>query len=336
MTTRRRFLSIAATAGTLAGLGLPVRATPAVTPGSVWRGTALGAPAALTLVHPDRRFARATIAACVAEIERLEAIFSLYRPQSAISQLNRDGTLRTPPAELVELLSFALSLARASQGAFDPTVQPLYRTFAEHFAHAGATPAGPGRQAIARAQAAVDHQHVELEAGRIRLHRPGMAITLNGVAQGFITDRVGALLRRTGFEHVLVDVGEALAIGRRADGEPWRAAVADPHEHGRTLFELELGTAPGALPALATSAGGGTRFSPSSRLHHLLDPRSGTSAMHHAAVTVAAAHASLADGLSTALSIIEPSRAAGLLARWPEARAWLVDDQGEVVRLGTA
>src|SRR5690606_20625021 len=130
-----------------------------------------------------------------------------------------------------------------------------------------------------------------------------MAITLNGVAQGFITDRVGGLLRSAGFDNVLVDIGEALALGRHADGAPWRAAIADPLGGNRHLFELEIGNTPGALPALATSAGSGTRFGESARLHHLLDPRTGTSASHHAGVTVAATRATLADGLSTTLSV---------------------------------
>ncbi|HRO60808.1 MAG TPA: FAD:protein FMN transferase [Burkholderiaceae bacterium] len=334
MATRRRFLAIAASSAALAGLP-PLRATAAGLPASsVWRGTALGASASMMLVHPDRDYARTTIARCVDEIERLEAIFSLYRSDSALVRLNRDGRLDEPPGELVELLSFALSLARRSGGAFDPTVQPLYRLYAEHFARPGADPGGPPPTAVAAVLASVDHQAVEVEAAAIELHRPRMAVTLNGVAQGFITDRIGAMLRRAGFENVLIDIGEALAIGHRADGREWRAAVADPARQGRTLFELAMGEDPGSLPALATSSGRGTRFGPGTRLHHLLDPRSGVSADHHAAVSVAAPRATLADGLSTALSIVPPARAASL-ASWPDARAWFVDAGGSVSAAGT-
>lgn len=331
MNTRRRFLAIAASAGAMAGLPAFARAGTGAT--STWKGVALGAPASLTLVHPDREFARATIDRCVAEIDRLESIFSLYRPQSALVRLNAAGVLVQPPVELVELLSFALSMARQSEGAFDPTVQPLYRLLAGHFAQPGASPTGPDARAIGRVLESIGHRHVELDAGLIRLHRPAMAITLNGVAQGFITDRVGGLLRRAGFDNVLVDIGEALALGHRADGAPWRAAIADPLGGNRRLFELEIGDAPGALPALATSAGNGTRFGESTRLHHLLDPRTGTSTGHHASVTVAATRATLADGLSTTLSVAPPERAPAILAAWPEVRAWFVESDGRIQRL---
>lgn len=334
MNTRRRFLAIAASAGAIAGLPALARADLDTSATSVWKGVALGAVASMTLVHPDRDLARATIRQCVAEIDRLESVFSLYRPQSALVRLNTAGVLVQPPAELVELLSFALSMARRSQGAFDPTVQPLYRLLAEHFARSRATSAGPDAREIGRVLESIGHQHVELEAGRITLHRPGMAITLNGVAQGFVTDRVGDLLRRAGFDNVLVDIGEAVALGRRADGSPWRATIADPLGSRRSLFELEIGDAPGALPALATSAGSGSRFGASSSLHHLLDPRTGTSASHHAGVTVAAPRATLADGLSTTLSVAAPERAPAILAAWPQARAWFVEADGRIERLG--
>ncbi|MFP5407500.1 MAG: FAD:protein FMN transferase, partial [Gammaproteobacteria bacterium] len=138
------------------------------------------------------------------------------------------------------------------------------------------------------------------------------------------------LLRANGLENVLVDLGEGRAAGHRADGRPWRAAVADPADPERTLFDLPLGGAPGMLAALATSGGYGTRFGPDPLVHHLLDPATGRSANYFASVSVAAPRATLADGLSTALSIVTPSGTDALLAAYPSARAWFVDGAGRV------
>ena len=110
---------------------------------------------------------------------------------------------------------------------------------------------------------------------------------------------------------VLVDLGEARALGQRPGGGAWRAALADPRDPARSLLELPLGEERGALPALATSAGYGTRFGPDPRLHHLLDPHTGRSANHWLSVSVAAPSATLADGLSTALSILGPAARRG-------------------------
>jgi len=334
MTNRRRFVSIVAAcaaAGPFSAVPALAAAAPAV---SVWKGTAMGALASMTLVHPDRAMAQTLIARCVDEIDRLESVFSLYRADSALSRLNAAGELHEPPHELVELLSTALDLARQSDGVFDPTVQPLYRLYADHFASPHAAAAGPSPQLLAVTLRSVDFSAVEMRADRIRFRRPGMAITLNGIAQGFVTDRVADMLRAAGFDDVLVDLGEVRALGRRPDGGPWRAAIRDPGHRDRALFELPLGDRGGALPALATSSGHGMSFGSDPRFHHLFDPRTGRSASHHASVSVAASRATLADGLSTALSVLAPARAGALLAGYPTARAWLVDASGRVDTLG--
>lgn len=327
MPTRRRFVSIiagCAAASPLASLG---KGAPQV---SVWKGVAMGAAASMTLVHPDRAKAQALIGACGDEIDRLESILSLYRADSALSRLNAAGELRDPPAELVELLSTALALARDSGGAFDPTVQPLWRLYADHFAAPDAAAAGPSPAAIARVLRAVDHRAVEVGARRIRLQRPGMAITLNGIAQGYVTDRAIELLRTAGFDDVLVDLGEARVRGARPGGGAWRATVTDPRDDERLLFELQLGETRGALPALATSAGAGTPLGPDPRINHLFDPHTGRSANRHLSVSVAAPRATLADGLSTTLAVLAPARVDALLAAYPTVRAYLVDADGKL------
>lgn len=331
MLIRRRFVSIMAGCAALSPLTSLREAFAAASPTvSVWKGVVMGAQASMTLVHPQRDKAQALIGECAAEIDRLEAILSLYRSDSALSRLNATGELRDPPNELVELLSFALALSRASGGAFDPTVQPLYRLYADHFAAPDARVVGPTRQAIARVLRVVDYREVEVNADRIRLHRTGMAITLNGIAQGYVTDRVTELLRAAGFDDVLIDLGEARVRGHRPGGGAWRAAIADPRRPRHTLLDLPLGEGAGALPALATSAGAGTRFSADPRLHHLLDPHTGRSANHYLSVSVAAPRATLADGLSTTLSVLAPSSAAALLGSYSSVRAYLIDAQGQL------
>jgi len=332
MGDRRRFLSIvAACAASAPFAGARAGAAAGAV---VWRGTAMGALASMTLVEPDREKAQALVQRCVDEIDRLESVFSLYRPDSSLSRLNAASELRDPPLELVELLSQSLDLARSSGGAFDPTVQPLYRLYAAHFALPGASAAGPSPAAIAATLRKVGFAGVELRADLIRLRRPGMAITLNGIAQGFVTDRVADLLRGAGLVNLMIDLGEARAYGHSARGDSWRAAIADPRQPRRTLFELPLGDGAAALPALATSAGYGTTFGTDPRIHHLFDPATGRSANRHLSVSVAAPRAALADGLSTALSVMPAERAARLLADYPSVRAWLVDASGGVERLG--
>ena len=140
--TRRRFLGIAASAGGLALL--PIRTARAASSDlHIWRGVALGADACLQLHHPDPAESNRLIRLCLEEVGRLERLFSLYRPDSALVRLNRTGELADPPMDMVRLLSEAARFSRLTDGAFDVTVQPLWRLYADHFARSGADPAGP-------------------------------------------------------------------------------------------------------------------------------------------------------------------------------------------------
>lgn len=280
--TRRRALGLLAAA---AGLPLVARAGQATAEVVTWHGRALGAPATLVLHHPDRAAAERLVTACVAELERLEGVLSLYRSESALSELNRTGALAAPPPELVAILGDCRLYHALTAGAFDPTIQPLWRLYANHFA-AGGGPAGPAPAQVADALARVGFDAVEVSPDRIALTRRGMALTLNGIAQGWITDRIADRLRAAGVTSTLVDMGEIRAVGPH----PWQVGIPGPND-GRILALTDR--------AVATSAAAGFSFDPAGRFTHIIDPRSGATPNPYASVTVIAPTAAAADALST-------------------------------------
>ncbi|MGM0583648.1 MAG: FAD:protein FMN transferase [Pseudomonadota bacterium] len=302
MTTRRRFLTILAGAGA----GLALGPTPAAGGVTRWRGVALGARATIALAHPE---AERLIATARDEIARLEAVFSLYREDSALMRLNRAGALEGPPMELVELLGLAGRVHGATGGAFDPTVQPLWRLHARYAAEGTRPPA----EAVAEAQARAGFGHVRVSAGRVAFARDGMALTLNGIAQGYIADRVAALLAREGLPGALIETGEIRAIGARPDGTPWRVGLEDGA--GGLAAEVALRDR-----AVATSAPAGTLLDAAGRVGHIIDPRTGRPGGRWRSVSVTAPSAGLADGLSTAFCLMEEDGIRVALARFPEAR----------------
>ncbi len=276
MTTRRRFLTILAGAAVL-----PTLASAAAS----WRGIALGADAKIILDHPD---AEALIASAVAEISRLEGLFSL-RQDSQLTRLNAAGTLANPAPEMLELLSICSQINARTDGAFDPTIQSLWALYAENFA-AGNTPSA--------AQIAAAHtgwQHVRFSPAEVSFAKPDMALTLNGIAQGFIADKVAVLFRAQGVQNVLIDTGEIMALGTAPDGTPWPVTIAN----------TEGQIAPLSNAAIATSAPLGTTFDESGTTSHILDPRTGLPGGQWAQVSVVATTAAMADGLSTAFCLMD-------------------------------
>lgn len=300
---RRRFLAISAAAASVAGRASAAPVTP-----TVWRGQALGAMATIILSHPDPAAAKRLLAACTSEVARLERIFSLYRADSAVSRLNRAGALDIPPLELVDLLSRCATFSALTDGTFDVTVQPLFRRYADHFALVNPDPAGPRVDDVL---GLVDWRRVEVASDRIALTRKGMAVTLNGIAQGFITDRIADLLRAQGMTDVLVDLGELRALGRHPDGRPWGVGIRGRVDEAA----VEL-----ADRALAVSAGSGSPFEASGRLNHLLDPATGRCADPARTVVVQAPEATTADALATAFALMPEKRAYAIAASLGQVR----------------
>jgi thiamine biosynthesis lipoprotein len=222
--TRRRMIAIAATAAGAAflGGGRAAKAGEAVR----WQGSALGAQVSIEIYHPDREEARRLVDICVLDVRRLEQQFSLYRADSAIATLNRTGILVSPDADMVALLKASLQFAELTDGAFDPTVQPLWQLYADHFSSQTPDPQGPSPQKLAATLAKVGHGGLLVSEDRVALTRRGAAITLNGIAQGYATDRVVDRLRSAGLSTTLVNMGEIRAIGARPEGAPWRASAS--------------------------------------------------------------------------------------------------------------
>lgn len=300
---RRRFLAITAAAG-LAGAPGKAGTT------ARWRGIALGAHAKMHLAGLSQEEAAPVFASVVAEIARLEDIFSLYRPESVISRLNRNGDFKAPPAELLHVCSLVSALHHASNGAFDPTIQPLWATLAR--AATSGSELDPAR--IDQTRALIDWSKVQFDTTRISLERPGMALTLNGISQGFITDRVATRLRSFGLTDVLIDIGEIRAMGQSPDGGLWRVGIADP-DGGCCSDRIRL-----ADRALATSAPFGTVLDDGGQTGHILDPATGLTAQSVRQVSVSAERADVADGLSTALCAMDPIRWDWVLSQFPGAR----------------
>jgi len=313
--TRRRMIVIAACAAGSAFLTAG-RTAAAVADPVRWRGSALGAQVSIEIHHPDRAEAERLVERCIQDVRRLEQQFSLYRADSAISTLNRTGILVAPDADMVALLKASLLFGEITDGAFDPTVQPLWQLYAEHFASDSPDSAGPSPQKLADALAKVGRKGLLVSEERVALARHGAAITLNGIAQGYATDRVVERLRAAGLSTTLVDMGEIRAIGARPEGTPWRVGLADPDRPGALTETIDL-----VDRAVATSAGAGFRFDSAGRFTHLFDPATGRSPQRYSTVSVIAPTATEADALSTAFSLMPLSRIEDIVATRPNVQA---------------
>ncbi len=241
------------------------------------------------------------------EIDRLENVFSLFRHDSELSRLNRDGIVAAPAHELRLLMADARRYGALSGGAFDVTIQPLWRLYRRHFARRPNDRDGPGPRAVGHALSLVDYRGIDLDRRLVRLARPGMAVSLNGIAQGYLTDRIAGMLRDAGMTGVLVDLGEIRVVA--ADrGAAWRIGLEDPLRPGAVRGSLSLSSG-----SIATSGGYGSHFDAAGRFHHLFDPATGRCPGGIIAASAIAPTATVADALATSVAVSPPDSAQALM-----------------------
>jgi thiamine biosynthesis lipoprotein len=238
-------------------------------------------------------------------LDRVDARMSTWRPDSELSRVRGQAGPRVVSEETAEVVEAALQLARVTQGAFDPTVQPLMELWGFH----GTRREGlPGKDELARARAQVGWERVSVvrEEGTASVDAGGTALDLSAIAKGHAVDQVALALTGLGLRHMMVEIGgEVRVAGLSPAQQPWSLGVDLPDAKdfdGRPLagvIQLTDG-------ALATSGNYRNTYEAEGKtLVHIMDPRTGWPVLSSvASVSVTAPDCRTADGWATALMVL--------------------------------
>jgi thiamine biosynthesis lipoprotein len=253
---------------------------------------AMASACELVLAVDDEPEAQAMAAAAIAEVQRIEAKYSRYQPESIVSRINAaaGGQAVACDEETWSLLSYADSLYQSSDGLFDITSGVLRRAwnFYDH-----RLPASADLEALRQL---IGWRRVEREGQAVRLPEAGMELDFGGFGKEYAADRAGAVLAAKGLRHGYVNLaGDMRMLGPKPDGSPWMIGIQDPRD--KTAI---LATIPVDRGGLATS-GDYERFFEldGKRYCHILDPRSGQPVTHWRTVSVVAPLAVVAGNCAT-------------------------------------
>lgn len=273
----------------------------------------MGMRVRVVLYGANRDSAEGSARAAFSRIAELDARMSDYRPDSELSGLtNVTAGVWTPiSADLCLVLDRALVVARASNGAFDPTVGALV----DLWRSARNMRRLPAAREIEFARSRVGWRHVELDCAtpRIRLALARMRFDLGGIAKGFILQDALRLLRSRGAGRALLEAGGDLVAGDAPPGRPgWQIDVP----HGDEAFRAKARTLINS--ALATSGTNAQFFELEGvRYSHVIDPRTGRPLTSDRIVSVLARDGTTADALATALGVLQDAEADRFLAHFP-------------------
>ncbi len=235
------------------------------------------------------------------EVDRIDRLMSHYRPDSPLSQLNREagrGAVAVD-SELFDFIALALGYSRTSGGAFDITVGPLMKAWG-FFQDDGRVPTGRELTAV-RGRVGYRHVHLNAVDRTIRFDTPGVELDLGGIAKGYAVDRVVRLLKERGVGAALVSAGGStvFGIGAPPGEDAWRVSVQDPLDPARIAFTVAL------RDRAVSVAGSSEKFFARGRRRygHIMNPRTGRPVQDVLTVAVLAPTGTAGDALDDALFV---------------------------------
>ena len=248
---------------------------------------AMGTTFELHLYAADRARADALFEAAFEEIERVEAVFSNYRPTSELSRINRQaaGAPVVTDPEVFGLLERAFSFSRMSGGAFDMTVGKLMKAWGFYKGEGNL----PRPAEVSTALDRVGYRFVRLDraARTVRFTRSGVEIDPGGIGKGYAVDRVVEVLKSRGVDAALVSAAGSSIYGMGAppdDPRGWPITISTPRRLDETAAQVVLKNR-----SLSTSGSYEKFFWAEGRTYaHIMDPRTGYPASGVASVSVLA------------------------------------------------
>jgi thiamine biosynthesis lipoprotein len=275
--------------------------------------------------------AREAVDAAFAAMTALAAKMSRFNPESDVSRLNQtagQGAVTVSP-EVWDVLCLSMEVSHKTDGAFDMSVGPLVALWKK----SGSQGKLPPEAELASACARVGWERIRLHAQRSVSLAEGMRLDLGGLAKGFIVDRGVDILKARGVTAGMVEAGgDICAFGSRPGGGAWRLGVQDPRRPDDPAVVAVLNVTDRGV----TTSGHYRRFSmiEGRRFSHILDPRTGRPVENRLlSVTVVAPTAALADGLSTALSVLGKEKGLSLVESLAGVECLLLEeDETRVLR----
>ncbi|MBW1858750.1 MAG: FAD:protein FMN transferase [Deltaproteobacteria bacterium] len=260
----------------------------------------MGTFVSITVMHPSKTEAEEVIGKAFEEMDRVTLLMDRYRSDSPIGLLNKEGSLAEVPPDVGRVIKRSLHFHKASQGAFDITVQPVVDLYRQHFEAKGVP---PSEKELEKALALVDASAMKFDGKSVRFETPGMGITLDGIAKGYVIDCGAESIKSHGIKHALINAGGDIRVaGGKEGGSPWKVGVQNPDKEGPYLDIVKMNNG-----ALATSGNYEIYFDKEKLYHHIVNPSTGLSPAQSDSVTVTASTVMDADALSTAIFVLEPA-----------------------------
>lgn len=263
----------------------------------------LGTFVTITAFGTNDLHTQQAVTAAFNEIRRVDLLLSIHKTNSETAKLNAAAPAQPfeVSPELAFVLHSALEIARATEGAFDPTIGPLAQLWGFIWKEYRL----PTTNELERVLSLVNYRNVQVQTegasgAKVSFAHPGMFLDFGGIGKGYAVDRAIEILQLHGIRTAMVKAGGDLrVIGAPPNQESWKVQIEDPAKRGnRTVISLRNA-------ALSTSGNYENYFEiKGQRYSHIINPRTGLPVQGIASCTVIAPTCLESDAYATAFFVL--------------------------------
>ncbi len=280
----------------------------------------MGSTVELKFYSPSEELFHRVVDACVERTKEIDWLFSNYRDDSVLADVNRNSGVRSVsvPGEFLRLVRTSIRYSELTEGAFDITVGSLFELWRAE------TKAGrlPARSRIRDALGCTGFRRIKIDEAKSQVffERDCVRLDFGAIGKGYAVDEMVKIAKRNGITRGLVNFGGNIyAMDPPAGKKFWDVGVRKPGSGNEIISKIDL-----VNKGVATSGDyeryfehGGKRYS------HIIDPRTGWPAEDVTSVVAVSRSATEADVFSTAVSVLGP-RGAKVFARKDKSLGFLV------------
>lgn len=285
----------------------------------------MGTAVTITVYSDNKTAALDAIDLAFREIERIDNLLSNYKNDSEVSLLNKNGFIENASDDLVYNIKKSLYYSDLTNGAFDITVQPILDLYKGSFENKKRAPTGVE---INNTLKLVGYENIYIKHRNISFLKPGMKITLGGIAKGYAVDKAIDILKQNNITNALVNAGgDIMAIGKKANDGEWSIALENPRNKKEYVALIKTSN-----KAVATSGDYERYFDEDKKFHHIINPRTGYSATELISVTIIADKAIDADALATSVFVLGKGEGYNLIERLKDVDGLIITKDKEIIR----
>ncbi|WP_221405329.1 FAD:protein FMN transferase [Flexibacter flexilis] len=283
----------------------------------------------ITIVANDSATAEHYIDTIITEITRIEYLISDWKPQTQISEVNRNAGIKPVKVdkEVFDLTQRAIHWSEITNGAFDISFAAMERIWKFD----GSMTTMPTPEAVRKSVQKVGYKNIILDsaASTIFLKLEGMKIGFGALGEGYATDRCRAMMQAKGIKAGIVNASGDMSVwGTQPNKKAWNIGITNPFKNDEIFTTLHL------TNAAITTSGSYQKFAiiDGKRYSHIINPATGYPATGLCSVTVVGESAEIANGFSTSIMVLGKEEGLKLLSKYPAYRCLMITDTGKILK----